>query len=60
MEASKRGIAAAARSLIRVEEVGKTLVFLILVSLVLLGPLAYLFGVDSRRSTDRGWVGTRR
>lgn len=35
-------------------------VVLILVFLVLIGPLSYFFGVDSRRSTDRGWVGARR
>jgi hypothetical protein len=25
--------------------------------LVLIGPLSYLYGVDSRRIDDRGWVG---
>jgi hypothetical protein len=30
---------------------------LILAFLVLVGPLSYFFGVDSRRSTDCGWVG---
>ena len=35
-------------------------VLLILAFLVLIGPLSYFFGVDSRRSTDRGWVGTAR
>jgi hypothetical protein len=30
---------------------------LILTFLVLVGPLSYFFGVDSRRSSDRGWVG---
>jgi hypothetical protein len=34
--------------------------FLILVFLVLIGPLSYLLGVDSRLSTDRGWVGAAR
>ena len=34
--------------------------FLILTFLVLIAPLSYFFGVDSRRSTDRGWVGARR
>ena len=29
---------------------------LILAFLILIGPLSYFFGVDSRRSTDRGWV----
>jgi hypothetical protein len=33
---------------------------LILAFLVLIGPLSYFFGVDSRRSTDRGWVGAAR
>ena len=33
---------------------------LILAFLVLIGPLSYLFGVDSRRSTDRGWGGAGR
>ena len=33
---------------------------LILAFIVLVGPLSYFFGVDSRRSTDRGWVGTGR
>jgi hypothetical protein len=33
---------------------------LILVFLVLIGPLSYFFGIDSRRSTDRGWVGGAR
>jgi len=35
-------------------------VVLILVFLVLVGPLSYFFGVDSRRSTDRGWVAAGR
>jgi hypothetical protein len=34
--------------------------FLILAFLVLIGPLSYFFGVDSRRSTDRGWVAAER
>jgi hypothetical protein len=29
---------------------------LILAFLVLIGPLSYFFGVDSRLSTDRGWA----
>jgi hypothetical protein len=33
---------------------------LILSFLVLVGPLSYFFGVDSRRPTDRGWVGAPR
>ena len=28
--------------------------------LVLIGPLAFFFGVDSRRTNDRGWVGGKR
>ena len=28
--------------------------------LILIGPLSYLFGVDSRRTTDRGWFGGKR
>jgi hypothetical protein len=35
-------------------------VLLILAFLVLIGPLSYFFGVDSRRSADRGWVGAAR
>jgi hypothetical protein len=35
-------------------------VFLTLAFLVLVGPLAIWLGVDSRQSTDRGWVGARR
>jgi hypothetical protein len=33
---------------------------LILTFLVLIAPLSYLYGVDSRRSSDRGWVAGRR
>jgi hypothetical protein len=33
---------------------------LILTFLVLIAPLSYVYGVDSRRSTDRGWVAARR
>jgi hypothetical protein len=33
---------------------------LILAFLVLIGPLSYFYGVDSRRSSDRGWIGTAR
>jgi hypothetical protein len=33
---------------------------LILAFLVLIGPLSYFFGVDSRRTTDRRWVGAAR
>jgi hypothetical protein len=35
-------------------------IVLLLMFLVLVGPLSYFFGVDSRRSTDRGWVGAAR
>jgi hypothetical protein len=31
-------------------------VVLMLAFLVLIGPLSYFFGVDSRRVSDRGWV----
>jgi hypothetical protein len=34
--------------------------FLIVAFLVLIGPLSYLYGVDSRRPSDRGWVGAAR
>jgi hypothetical protein len=34
--------------------------FLVLTFLVLIAPLTYLFGVDSRLSTDRGSTTTRR
>ncbi len=33
---------------------------LLLSFFVLIGPLSYFFGVDSRRLSDRGWFGTRR
>jgi hypothetical protein len=33
---------------------------MILAFLVLIGPLSYFFGVDSRRTTDRGCVGASR
>jgi hypothetical protein len=32
----------------------------ILTFLVLIGPLALLYGVDSRRVTDRGWMAAPR
>jgi hypothetical protein len=35
-------------------------VFLIVTFLVLIGPLSYLYGADSRRQTDRGWFGEAR
>jgi hypothetical protein len=34
--------------------------FLVLLFLVLIGPLSYFFGVDSRRPSDRGWFGSPR
>jgi hypothetical protein len=34
--------------------------FIVLAFLILIGPLSYFFGVDSRRSSDRGWVGGSR
>jgi hypothetical protein len=42
------------------EEVIQMGAVLILAFLVLTGPLSYFFGGDSRRSTDRGWVGSAR
>jgi len=30
---------------------------LIVAFLVLIGPLSYVYGVDSGRPSDRGWVG---
>lgn len=33
---------------------------LTLAFIVLIGPLSYFFGVDSRRLTDRGWIGGAR
>jgi hypothetical protein len=35
-------------------------VFLVVTFLVLIGPLSYLYGADSRRYTDRGWIGEAR
>jgi hypothetical protein len=35
-------------------------VVLMLAFLVLIGPLSYFFGVDSRRVSDRGWVAAPR
>ena len=34
--------------------------FLVLAFLVLIGPLAYFFGADSRKTSDRGWIASRR
>jgi hypothetical protein len=33
---------------------------LILAFVVLIGPLSYFFGADSRRMTDRGWLSAAR
>ena len=33
---------------------------IVLAFLALIGPLAYFFGVDSRRFRDRGWMGAPR
>jgi hypothetical protein len=32
---------------------------LVIIALVLMGPLALLYGADSRRIDDRGWIGRR-
>jgi hypothetical protein len=42
------------------KEVSEMGSLLIVTFLVVIGPLSYFFGVDSRRSTDRGWFGVRR
>jgi hypothetical protein len=34
--------------------------FIVLAFLVLVGPLAYVYGVDSRLPDDRGWFPDRR
>ena len=34
--------------------------FLVLAFLVLIGPLACFFGADSRKTSDRGWIASRR
>lgn len=36
------------------------LALIVLAFLVLIGPMAYFYGVDSRVSGERGWVGGRR
>ena len=33
---------------------------LLMAFLVLIGPISYFLGVDSRRPTDRGWFGAAR
>ncbi len=35
-------------------------VIVVLAFLVLIGPLAYVYGVDSRRIGDRGWMAAPR
>jgi hypothetical protein len=42
------------------EEVRSMGAVLTLMFLGLIGPLSYFVGVDSRQSTDRGWVGGAR
>jgi hypothetical protein len=42
------------------EEVNSMGGFLVLSFVILIGPLAVFFGVDSRVCTDRGWFGARR
>ena len=32
---------------------------IVILLLVLIGPAAVLFGTDSRRTDDRGWIGRR-
>jgi hypothetical protein len=32
---------------------------IVIVALVLMGPAALLYGADSRRINDRGWIGRR-
>jgi hypothetical protein len=32
---------------------------IVILVLVLIGPLAVLYGADSRRLDDRGWIGRR-
>ncbi len=34
--------------------------WMMLAFLILIGPLSYFFGVDSRRTSDRGWFGGNR
>jgi hypothetical protein len=44
-----------------VEEVRVMVGIVVLAFLALIGPLAYFYGVDSRRLRDRGWMaGPRR
>ena len=32
---------------------------IVIIALVLMGPAALLYGADSRRIDDRGWIGRR-
>jgi hypothetical protein len=32
---------------------------IVILALALIGPLAVLYGADSRRTDDRGWIGRR-
>jgi hypothetical protein len=32
---------------------------IVIIALVLMGPAALLYGADSRRINDRGWIGRR-
>ena len=32
---------------------------IVIIALVLMGPAALLYGADSRRIEDRGWIGRR-
>jgi hypothetical protein len=32
---------------------------IVIIALVLIGPMALLYGADSRRLDDRGWIGRR-
>ena len=34
--------------------------YFVLAFIALVGPLAYFYGVDSRRLEDRGWVAAKR
>ena len=58
--ATRAGIATTAPSLNHVEEVNVMGTLLMLSFLVLIGPLSYFFGVDSRDTNDRGWVAAPR
>lgn len=57
---SDAGISRPARALKENEGVIRMGWFLILAFIVLVGPLSYFFGVDSRRPSDRGLIAARR